>query len=72
MSSSALLGADASRPQSGILTPTSDGSLNRSHGDSPSAASESRKRKRTDSVAMDHLLQPAIALKVGLNAGRCI
>ncbi|CAM1506584.1 Fc.00g062250.m01.CDS01 [Cosmosporella sp. VM-42] len=60
MSSPKLLDAGASRPRSGFLTPSSEGSLNRN--DVPMSP-EGRKRKRSDSVAMDHLLKPSIALK---------
>lgn len=63
MSSSAVLDADASRPLPGILTPTSEGSLNRRDGDGGETP-ESRKRRRADAVAMDHLLKPSIAVKV--------
>ncbi|KAK5990427.1 hypothetical protein PT974_08695 [Cladobotryum mycophilum] len=71
MSSSALLGAaeNASRRQSGsgsgsggILTPSTEGTLNRQNGP---PSSEGRKRKRESSVAMEHLLKPVIAIKVG-------
>lgn len=58
MSSSPALGADASRPPSGILTPTSEGSLNRRHGARSSY-------KRADTAAMDDLMKPSIAVKVG-------
>lgn len=54
---------DASRPRSGILTPSSEASLNNYDGGF-SVDSESRRRKRADSVAMDHLLKPSIAVKV--------
>ncbi|KAI9167019.1 hypothetical protein HJFPF1_03138 [Paramyrothecium foliicola] len=60
MSSSAALDADASRPRSGILTPSSEGSLNRH--DVP-LSSDTRKRKRADSIALEHLLKPSIAIK---------
>ncbi len=65
MSSSALaegdLDGDASRPRSGILTPSSEGSLNRRHGvASPSWLSN----RRADAAAMDQLLKPSIAVKV--------
>ncbi|KAF7551684.1 hypothetical protein G7Z17_g4840 [Cylindrodendrum hubeiense] len=65
MSSPAFAGTDASRPQTRILTPSSEGSLNRNDGPTPARPSspERRKRKRADSVAMDHLLKPSIALK---------
>lgn len=60
MSSSAVLDADASRPRSGILTPSSDGSLNRRDVSSP----DGRTKKRADAAAMDHLLKPSISVKV--------
>ncbi|KAH7170675.1 DNA replication regulator SLD3-domain-containing protein [Dactylonectria macrodidyma] len=65
MSSPAFAGADASRPQTRILTPSSDDRLNRNDGPTPvkPCEPEDRKRKRADSVAMDHLLKPSIALK---------
>ncbi|POR39646.1 Uncharacterized protein TPAR_00161 [Tolypocladium paradoxum] len=63
MSSSAALDADASRPRSGILTPASGRSLNRRDGHGCETP-ESRKRRRADVVAMDHLLKPSIAVKV--------
>ncbi|KAG9249891.1 DNA replication regulator SLD3-domain-containing protein [Emericellopsis atlantica] len=64
MSDTVLPGADASRPRSrsGILTPTSDGSTARDG--KPMASPDSRKRKRSDSMTMDHLLKSAISLKV--------
>lgn len=52
--SSPPLGPDASRPPSGILTPVSEGSLNRGYG-----------TKRTGAAPMDDLLKPLIAVKVG-------
>ncbi|RSL72813.1 hypothetical protein CEP54_000793 [Fusarium duplospermum] len=62
MSSSALVGTDASSrpPRSRILTPSSEGSSN--HKDELRSP-EQRKRKRADSVTMEHLLKPSIALK---------
>ena len=61
-----MAGTDASRSQaSGILTPTSDGSV---HGQSAvSSLSGMGKRKRSDSVAMDHLLRDCIIIKVSLS-----
>ncbi|KAF5027652.1 hypothetical protein F66182_213 [Fusarium sp. NRRL 66182] len=57
----ALAGIDASRPaRSRILTPSSEGSSN--HKDELRSP-EGRKRKRADSVTMEHLLKPSIALK---------
>lgn len=62
MSSSAVAGIDATRPaRSRILTPSSEGSSN--HKDELRSP-EGHKRKRADSVAMDHLLKPSIAIKV--------
>lgn len=52
---------DASRPLSGILTPTSDGSLNR-HDADPSPAL--RQKRREDIAAMDQLLKASVAVKV--------
>ncbi|KAH7162804.1 DNA replication regulator SLD3-domain-containing protein [Dactylonectria estremocensis] len=65
MPSPAFAGTDASRPQTRILTPSSDDRLNHNDGPTPAkpCSSEDRKRKRADSVAMDHLLKPSIALK---------
>lgn len=65
MSSSALLDVfeDASRARSGILTPTSEGSLNRPHGAS-SPGGDARKSGLV--VAMEQLLKPSIAVKVNL------
>lgn len=65
MSSPAFAGTDASRSQTRILTPSSEGSLNRKDGPTPTRppSPDRRKRKRADSVAMDHLLKPSIALK---------
>lgn len=79
MSSAVLPSADASR---GILTPSSDGSLNRlqkrsvtakspvsRHGESAAAvvtgagAVTTSPAAAADSLAMDHLLKPAVALK---------
>ncbi|KAL1878524.1 hypothetical protein VTK73DRAFT_7952 [Phialemonium thermophilum] len=58
--------SDATRPKSGILTPTSDGSLN-SHdrsADDGLPTAESRKRKRdTPGLPMESLLRPAIVVK---------
>ncbi|OLN95897.1 hypothetical protein CCHL11_04997 [Colletotrichum chlorophyti] len=59
--------SDASRPRSGILTPTSDGSLNSKHEAlPPSHAAGTAQRKRSSSRAMGDLLNPAIVVKVGL------
>ncbi|KAK4078693.1 uncharacterized protein Triagg1_3024 [Trichoderma aggressivum f. europaeum] len=62
MSSSAFLDAfdDASRARSGILTPTSEGSLNRQD-----EASSPRRHARKSGVAvtMEQLLKPSIAVK---------
>ncbi|KAM0554098.1 hypothetical protein ACHAPJ_006896 [Fusarium lateritium] len=61
MSSTAVAGTDASRPaRSRILTPSSEGSSN--HKDELRSP-DRRKRKRADSVTMEHLLKPSIALK---------
>ncbi|KAL6356518.1 hypothetical protein LRP88_10119 [Fusarium phalaenopsidis] len=62
MSSSALVGTDASSrpPRSRILTPSSEGSSNQKD---ELRSPEQRKRKRADSVTMEHLLKPSIALK---------
>ncbi|KAF4465843.1 dna replication regulator sld3 [Fusarium albosuccineum] len=62
MPSPALAGTDASRPpRSRILTPSSEeGSSNRND---ERHSPERRKRKRNDSVTMEHLLKPSIALK---------
>jgi hypothetical protein len=62
MSSSAFLDVfeDASRARSGILTPTSEGSLNRQHG----ASSPGEARKSGVKVTMEQLLKPSIAVKV--------
>ncbi|KAF4123906.1 DNA replication regulator SLD3 [Geosmithia morbida] len=62
MSSAAVADADASRSRSGFLTPSSDGSLNRS-GHGGSGSPETRERKGADSLAMDHLLKPMVTLK---------
>lgn len=52
---------DASRPRSGILTPSSDTSLNRRQTiSSPAAFLKSSQ----DEAAMDQLLKPSIAVKV--------
>uniref|UniRef100_A0A0D2XCT0 DNA replication regulator Sld3 C-terminal domain-containing protein n=1 Tax=Fusarium oxysporum (strain Fo5176) TaxID=660025 RepID=A0A0D2XCT0_FUSOF len=62
MSSSAVAGIDATRPaRSRILTPSSEGSSN--HKDELRSP-EGHKRKRADSVAMEHLLKPSIAIKL--------
>ncbi|CAI6054097.1 unnamed protein product [Clonostachys chloroleuca] len=54
--------ADASsRLRSGIMTPSSEGSLQ--HNGHSSATPDSRKRKRERSLATDHLLRPPIDLK---------
>ncbi|UNI14563.1 hypothetical protein JDV02_001180 [Purpureocillium takamizusanense] len=73
MSSPTAFDANASRPRSGILTPSSQCSLNRRDGDqrsSSSSSSSSRSSaqqgslpKRTETAAMDHLLKPSIAVK---------
>ncbi|KAH6978532.1 DNA replication regulator SLD3-domain-containing protein [Fusarium venenatum] len=61
MSFSAITGSDASRPaRSRILTPSSEGSLN--HKDELHSP-EKRQKTRADSVTMDHLLKPSIAVK---------
>ncbi|QPH01037.1 hypothetical protein C2857_005229 [Epichloe festucae Fl1] len=60
MSSPTALGADASRPRSGILTPSSDGSLNRRRG---SVSPAQHTKKRADAVAMDYLLNASITVK---------
>lgn len=61
MSSSAVAGIDATRPaRSRILTPSSEGSSN--HKDELRSP-DGHKRKRADSVAMEHLLKPSIAVK---------
>ncbi|OBS18344.1 hypothetical protein FPOA_10071 [Fusarium poae] len=61
MSFSAIAGSDASRPaRSRILTPSSEGSLN--HKDELHSP-EKRQKKRADSVTMEHLLKPSIAVK---------
>lgn len=66
MSSSALLvSEDASRARSGILTPTSEGSLNlglsRQHG---ASSPRGDARKSGVAVTMEQLLKPSIAVKV--------
>ncbi|RFU79965.1 dna replication regulator sld3 [Trichoderma arundinaceum] len=63
MSSSAFLDLfeDASRARSGILTPTSEGSLNRQHG---ASSPRSDARKSGVVVTMEQLLKPSIAVKV--------
>ena len=61
-SSRSVPSSDASRIQSGILTPTSATSLNH---DSNRDITSSRKRKR-DSSALEELLKPTIVLKVGV------
>ncbi|OHF01048.1 hypothetical protein CORC01_03615 [Colletotrichum orchidophilum] len=61
MSSSRLFPpSDASRQRSGILTPSSDGSLNSKHGLPPAATVQ---RKRSVSHAMEDLLKAAIVVK---------
>ncbi|KAH0499352.1 hypothetical protein TgHK011_006553 [Trichoderma gracile] len=65
MSSSALLvSEDASRARSGILTPTSEGSLNL-HPSRPHGASSPRAEAKKSGVAvtMEQLLKPSIAVK---------
>lgn len=54
---------DASRPRSGILTPTSDGSLNRQDADLSPAL---RQKRKEDVEAMDQLLKASVAVKVQL------
>ncbi|UQC86919.1 uncharacterized protein CLUP02_12421 [Colletotrichum lupini] len=62
MSSSRLFPpSDASRQRSGILTPSSDGSLNSKHELPPPTTAQ---RKRSISHAMEDLLKAAIVLKV--------
>ncbi|KAL7792910.1 DNA replication regulator SLD3 domain-containing protein [Trichoderma ceciliae] len=62
MSSSAFLDVfeDASRARSGILTPTSEGSLNRQHG---ASSPRSDARKSGVVITMEQLLKPSIAVK---------
>lgn len=56
--------SDASRPKSGILTPSSEGSLNRIVTDDVPSA-DSRKRKRdAPGLPMEDLLIPTIVVKV--------
>ncbi|ODA82978.1 hypothetical protein RJ55_01487 [Drechmeria coniospora] len=62
MSPSAARDGDASRPRSGILTPSSGASLNRRR-DGRSVSPEGWKPRRADAAAMDHLLKPLIAVK---------
>lgn len=67
MSSSTLLDVyeDASRARSGILTPTSEGSLNHPHrASSPGRDVHKSRAKGT----MEQLLKPSIAVKV--NSGK--
>ncbi|KAJ6790015.1 hypothetical protein PWT90_10369 [Aphanocladium album] len=52
----------ASRPHSGILTPSSDGSLNYA-GTTSAAASPVTRAKRRSDPAMERLLKPSIAVK---------
>lgn len=59
LSSRSLPSSDASRPKSGILTPSSTASLNHE----PGSGMASRKRKR-DSNPMGDLLKPTIVVKV--------
>ncbi|KJZ80592.1 hypothetical protein HIM_00442 [Hirsutella minnesotensis 3608] len=63
MASSPAPGTDASRPRSGILTPTSEGSLSRDNGSCDAVAGRDGERKKTNASPMDHLLQPSIAIK---------
>ncbi|KAG6042258.1 hypothetical protein E4U41_000002 [Claviceps citrina] len=56
----AVLDADASRPRSGILTPSSDGSLNRPRG---RLSPVERNGKREGAAAMEHLLHASITVK---------
>jgi hypothetical protein len=63
MSSSGLPDADASRPRSGILTPTSDGSSHCRHA-AREASSEPGRGTGSNSGAMDQLLKSPIAVKV--------
>lgn len=67
MSSPAVHGVDASpyshAARSGILTPSSEGSINRHDGVSASS-SQPHRAIRTSSLAMDHLLKPPIMVKV--------
>lgn len=65
MSSHAALYSDASRSKSGILTPTSDASLNKSCHDDEPRYSDSRERKRSAPILpMEDLLNPTIVVKV--------
>lgn len=72
MSSHVGSNSDASRPKSGILTPTSDGSLNSPNRTGVRHAaillsSDSRKRKNDElALPMEALLKPSIVIKVGL------
>lgn len=64
MPSSPLLDADASRPRSGILTRSSECSLNSANGSSSGFVSPgSGRRSRADAVAIDQLLKPFVAVK---------
>jgi len=74
MSSHVGLKSDASRLKSGILTPTSDGSLNSLNRvelrDAPLSSSGSRKRKHDESAhPMEELLKPTIVIKVDMLPG---
>ncbi|KAG5977432.1 hypothetical protein E4U55_006756 [Claviceps digitariae] len=55
------LGADASRPRSGILTPSSDGSLNCRRGSI--AADERHVKRAAGAAAMEYLLDASITVK---------
>ncbi|KAG5923717.1 hypothetical protein E4U42_004850 [Claviceps africana] len=59
----AALGADASRPRPGILTPSSDGSLNRRRGSIVAWGEGERHGKREGAAAMDHLLDASITVR---------
>lgn len=66
MSSSGLPDADASRPRSGILTPTSDGSLHRHHATREVIPGPTPRSGDGEGVgAMGQLLKSPIAVKVG-------
>ncbi|KAI9904883.1 hypothetical protein N3K66_001412 [Trichothecium roseum] len=61
--SAVALEPDASRQRPGFLTPSSEGSLNCHDEASSALSSEGRKRKRSESVAMDLMLKQPIAVK---------
>ncbi|PHH84718.1 hypothetical protein CDD83_1504 [Cordyceps sp. RAO-2017] len=63
MASSPAFEADASRPQSGILTPSSEGGLNRSDDGLRGASHGQLEKRREDVAAMNHLLKASIAVK---------